>query len=178
LRDTRCDGIGIGVEAGSEWFRRNVLRRTLSNDRLIEAFKLIHEYGIRTTANAMIAFPGEDEEDILETIRLISSLEPKSFDASFVTAYSGTDIHKVAVKLGYVDVLDEPGFRGMVTDLSFRGRSTIRNPLITPERLSDIYMNFNEYVSGKRPLPPARAKERTSSERSMEVADAMRTLHT
>lgn len=177
LRESGCDGVGMGVEAGSEWFRRNVLRRTLSNDRLADAFHLLHDYDIRTTGNAMIGFPGEAEEDILDTARLMKWLQPKSMDASFVSPYIGTDIHRVAAKLGYIEVLDEPGFRGMATEISFRDRSTIRNPMIPADRLSELYLTFNDYATGARPLPERSEGGGEDNPAGAAVVDALKALH-
>lgn len=155
LAETGCDGVGLGVEAGNEWFRRKVLRRTSTNEELLQAFRLLHEHGIRTTANVMIGSPGETEGDIFDSIKLIQALAPKSVDVSFVSPYIGTDIHRVARDLGYIDVLDEPGFRGMAREVSFRTFSSIRNPQISSERLAELAAVFMEYVNGGRPMPDA-----------------------
>jgi len=153
LAETGCDGIGLGVESGGEWFRRNILKRNLTNAKTKEAFRLIHDYGIRTTANIMMGCPGEYEEDIFESIKLIRDLKPKSFDVSLVAPYIGTDIHSVCVKLGFIETLDNPGFRGLSKKISFRQFSTIHNPNIKAERISELYYKFADYVSGKLPIP-------------------------
>ena len=89
---------------------------------------MLHEVRIRTTANIMMGFPGESEEDVFESIKLIRYLEPKSYDVSLVAPYVGTDIHRVATELKLIDTFDKPGFRGMATEISFRRYSTINNP--------------------------------------------------
>ncbi len=182
LAETGCDGIGLGVEAGGEWFKRNILKRRLTNERTVEIFKLAHDYGIRTTANIMMGFPGEYEEDIFESIKLIRRVQPKSFDVSLVAPYVGTDIHTACVTLGLIDVFDKPGFRGMSTEISFRQYSTIRNPNISRERISDLYDTFVDYVSGKLPIPekylaPAPGADDTAPPRgdmSRDVAEAIK----
>lgn len=153
LAETGCDGIGLGVEAGSEWFKVNILKRRLSNERTVEIFKLIHDYGIRSTANIMMGFPGEYEADIFESIKLIKRIQPKSFDVSLVAPYVGTDIHTACVTLGLIDTFDKPGFRGMSTEISFRQYSTIHNSSVGRERISELYDKFVDYVSGKLPIP-------------------------
>lgn len=173
LKATGCDGIGLGVEAGSEWFRRHVLRRNLSDERLIGTFRLIHEYDIRTTANVMIGFPGESESDVFETARLLRRIAPRSFDVSFASPYVGTGIQRVAAKLGLIELLDQPGFRGMAKDISFRGRPTIRNPDIAEERLVEIYEGFADLVMGRTPLPDPTVTPR--GENSLAVARLMNT---
>jgi len=153
LVDTGCDGIGIGVEVGGEWFRKNILKRRQTNEFMKKAFDMIHDYGIRTTANIMMGFPGECEEDIFESVKLIKYIQPKSFDVSLVAPYVGTEIHRAAAKLGLIDVFDKPGFKGMSTDVSFRQYFTIRNTNISPERLVELYDSFTDYTSGKLQIP-------------------------
>jgi anaerobic magnesium-protoporphyrin IX monomethyl ester cyclase len=154
LAETGCDGIGLGVEAGGEWFKRNILKRRLTNQRTVDIFRMVHDYGIRSTANIMMGFPGEYEEDVFESIKLIRRIQPKSFDVSLVAPYVGTDIHTACVKLGLIDTFDKPGFRGMSTEISFRQYSTIRNPHLSRERVSELYDTFVDYVSGAREIPP------------------------
>ncbi|MBF0332679.1 MAG: B12-binding domain-containing radical SAM protein [Alphaproteobacteria bacterium] len=173
LTATGCDGIGLGVEAGGEWFRRHVLRRNLSNERLVDTFRLIHEYGIRTTANVMIGFPGEIESDIMDTIRLLRRIAPRSFDVSFASPYVGTGIQRVAAKLGLIELSDAPGFRGMAAEIAFRGRPTIRNPDIPERRLIEIQDGFADFVLDRRPLPETPVGAR--GEHSLAVARLMET---
>ncbi|OGQ46293.1 MAG: hypothetical protein A3H42_04535 [Deltaproteobacteria bacterium RIFCSPLOWO2_02_FULL_46_8] len=153
LKDTGCDGIGLGVEAGGEWFKQKILKRNLTNKKTAEVFNMIHDYGIRTTANIMMGFPGEYEEDVFESIKLMKQIQPKSFSVSFVAPYVGTGIHTASVELGLIDTWDKPGFRGMSKEISFRQYTTIRNPYISPERTLELYDQFIRYVNGELPIP-------------------------
>jgi radical SAM superfamily enzyme YgiQ (UPF0313 family) len=181
LKETGCDGIGIGVEAGSEWFRKNILFRYVKNSRIIKTFKLIQEYGIRTTANIMIGFPGESVEDIFETIELVKRIGPDSFDISFVQPYIGTGIHAISKKLNYIEVSDTPGFRSMATEISFRGHPTIKNPHISPEQMVELYYNMPDYIKGTVPIPEkyiksasvSEAEVRTRNDISREIAKTL-----
>jgi hypothetical protein len=93
------------------------------------------------------------EFDIFESIKLMIRLEPRSFDVSFVSPYIGTKIHTLAQKLGLIDIEDTPGFRGMASNVSFRGRPTIRNSHISENRLLQLYYEAMEYVKGLRQIP-------------------------
>ena len=185
LADTGCDGIGLGVEAGGEWFRKNILKRRYTNEFMKNAFDMIHDYGIRTTANIMMGFPGEVEEDVFESIKLIRYIQPKSYDVSLVAPYVGTDIHSVSTKLKLIDTFNKPGFRGLSTKISFRQFSCIRNPSINPERTMELYNSFADYVSGKLEIPekyqepvPLRGdrSEKRRNEESIKVAKIIRSL--
>jgi len=114
---------------------------------------MIHEFGIRTTANCMIGFPGEYEADIFETIKLFKKCRPNSYGLSFVAPYIGTPIHKLAVQMGSIETLDKPGFRRMTQEIEFRGRASIKNPNISSERLSQIFLDFVDCIEGRKPIP-------------------------
>jgi len=153
LKDTGCCGIGLGIETGNEWLRKIVLKRNTTNDTLKRAFDLIHKFGIRTTANNMIGFPGECEADVFETIKLNREIGADSCDLNFVAPYIGTVVHEISTKLGYIDVFDKPGFKGMAKNVSSRLGPVIHNPCISKERLVDLYYKFMDYVEGRLNVP-------------------------
>jgi anaerobic magnesium-protoporphyrin IX monomethyl ester cyclase len=152
LKDSNCDGIGLGVETGNEWVRKNILLRSVTNKKLKEVFDLIHTFNIRTTANFMIGFPNEYEFDIFESIKLMKILKPKSFGINFVCPYIGTKLHKLCQKLNLLDAEISPGFRGMAHSVSIR-KPTMYNPNISKKRLAQLYLDSMEYVKGTRPIP-------------------------
>ena len=53
-------GIVMGVESGSPKLRKKVLERHMSNQAIIDAFDLCHEYGLHTSAFLMFGMPYED----------------------------------------------------------------------------------------------------------------------
>lgn len=152
LKATGCDGISIGIESGSEWLRRNILNRQTKNETIIKTFTLIHRYGIRTSANTMIGFPGEHEMDIFESVKLLNRIKPNSLEVTFVTPYMGTNIHEISRRLGYIDVLDSPGFKGFAADINMR-RPCIRVPHIDDKCMIKVFNYFADYVNGKIPIP-------------------------
>lgn len=155
LAECGCAGIGIGLESGNEWLRNEVLKRNTKNGNeiLVETFELIKKYGIRSTANSMIGFPGETKADMFETVKLMKRIKPASYDITFVAPYIGTPIHELAVKRGLIDVDDRPGFLNMDLNIGYRRGAVMRNPYVSEEDANHIVDNFYNYVTGRLPIP-------------------------
>lgn len=70
LKAAGCMAIGIGIESGNERIRREVLSRGMSNDRIVRAFQLAHEAGLKTWSFNMVGIPGETLSDFMDTVTL------------------------------------------------------------------------------------------------------------
>jgi len=70
LVEAGCRGIAIGVETGNEKLRSKILKKTVSNDQIREAARLIKSAGLELTTFNMLGSPGESVNDAFETVRL------------------------------------------------------------------------------------------------------------
>ena len=125
----------------------------------MEKFALMAKYKIRSTANNMIGIPGEYEEDFFETVKLnkaIRALDPEltSFDVTFMAPYMGTVIHNIALEMNLIDYHTKPGFKGMSKmNISMRQEPTMINPVMSKEKIMELFYDFADYVSGKKEIP-------------------------
>ena len=97
IKDMGNKELRIGIECGNEEFRRNVLKRRISNQMLIDKFKLVKKYGIKITTYNIIGFPFETEEMIKETIELNKILEPDQTYVNIFQPLPGTPLFKLCL---------------------------------------------------------------------------------
>lgn len=97
-----CMHVVYGVESGSERLRREVMKRPVKNDRLVEIFNRTRDAGIMVTANYMMGLPGETREDLRATIELHHRLDPLDFGYFVFYPFPGTQLFQVCKQRGYL----------------------------------------------------------------------------
>lgn len=102
LKKAGCHSVVIAIEAGNEQIRADVMRRKMSNDKIIAAFKTLRQSGLRTYCLNMMGLPGEAEEHFLETIKINQDCKVDYADCSIFQPYPGTDITQYCLDNGYL----------------------------------------------------------------------------
>lgn len=138
LEEIGCFRVGIGLEHGSPEFRDRMLNRKVSNERIIEACRIIEQSKISYSINNIIGFPGETRENVFETIRLNRQINPNSVGTFVFTPFKGTLLYDYCVEHGYIDETTPVG------DLN-RG-SVLKNNTLNPEEIAGILRTFPLYV--------------------------------
>jgi len=95
LKNAGCCGIAMGIECGDEVFRKKVLKRTMNNKELVNAFSLVKKSGIKTRGNVMLGFPGETNKEMENTFKLIKKINPDIISSFIFYPYFGTELHKI-----------------------------------------------------------------------------------
>jgi anaerobic magnesium-protoporphyrin IX monomethyl ester cyclase len=121
LRDAGCYELHFGLESGNEEMRRKILKRgNITDEQIIEAFRLCKKYDIATGAYNMIGLPFETMSMALETIKLNAVVTPNRVFNPIFTPYPRTELHRVAAEAGLTPeepdyetevIVDNPGFR-------------------------------------------------------------------
>jgi len=141
LRSANCTQINFGIESGSEWIRKEVLKRSMSNEQIIKAFDTAHKFGIKTLSYNMIGLPYETPEMIRETINLNKRVAPSRIAIFFFYPYPGTELYEVCKKEGF---LSERHSRSYVSE------SVLELPTVTTKELQKLYTEFYRYAIERR----------------------------
>jgi len=102
LKEAGCRRVSIGIENGSEVFRREILGRRQSNDRIAEAFAACRRAGLKTKSFNIVGFPHETPAIFQETVNLNRRIQPDSVIIGVFEPYPGTKLAEVCLKQGFI----------------------------------------------------------------------------
>ena len=138
LRDAGCSEIKIGVEHGNEHIRNHIMKRKMTNEQIINAFKIIKRAGIKAWAYNMIGLPEETKMTIMDTINLNKEIKPDKLFISIFYPYKGTALYEYCKE------------RGLLTDQTvdtyFEPISTLNLPSIKKREVEYYYRIFRVAV--------------------------------
>lgn len=94
LKEAGMVGAAIGVEHGNESFRKNILKREITNKQIVNTFSLFRKFGIYDNfVQVMVGLPYENKELFFDTVRLCRKLGIKLFNRiSIFAPYPGTEL--------------------------------------------------------------------------------------
>jgi len=123
LKEAGAYRIMIGVEHGSEEFRKTILNRNMSNKEIIDTFKLCRQHNVRGCGQIMVGFPFENKKLFLDTVEFCRKFSTKEINViSIFYPYPGTGLGKLCEKNNWLPnkkyykereeaIISYPGFR-------------------------------------------------------------------
>jgi anaerobic magnesium-protoporphyrin IX monomethyl ester cyclase len=102
LRDVGLLRVAFGVEHGNHEFRKRVLDRNVSNDKMIENLKIVSDLGIPISVNNIMGFPTETRSLVFDTIELNRHFRSDGINAYSFVPFHGTPLRKMSEDLGFV----------------------------------------------------------------------------
>ena len=143
LREMNCDRISIGLEHGNEEFRKKILRKTFTNEQVVEAFRILNKYNIKISVNNMIGFPDETRELVFDTIRLNRKLKADSINGFVFQPYSGTRLRAYCIEKGYLSKSEDITANPIGSPI---GSSVLTMPQFTQDEIEGLLRTFVLYV--------------------------------
>jgi len=129
LKRGGCKRINIGLESGSKRVRSEILNRHMTNERIIEAARLIKEAGIDLVFFNLFGIPGETEDEMMETVNLNLKINPSGLFTFSLTPFPGLDITKYALSQGLLSEEDYEKVKlGEIAGYQAGGDSILKNP--------------------------------------------------
>jgi radical SAM superfamily enzyme YgiQ (UPF0313 family) len=102
LKQGGCRAIALGIESGIPTHREEFLHRRYSNERLLEAIRIIRGHGIRVQTSSILGLPGSDLETDLETLHLNVLGHVDQPDAYLYRPYPGTALTRRAKSMALI----------------------------------------------------------------------------
>ena len=111
MKEAGCYLIDVGVESGDQEIRRKYLKRMMTDEQMINAFKWFHKYNITSLTYNIIGLPFEDLKKTLKTIKLNVELNPDRIIPNIFYPYPMTVLHDIAKEAGFVPDVIPPDCR-------------------------------------------------------------------
>ncbi len=145
LKEIRCISASIGIEAGNEEQRKDMLNRRVSNDRIKKAFELLRKEKIRTSSYNIMGFPDDTREKIFETIKLNRECNTDFINTFLFCPFPKTMLREICVKNGLLET---------EAIVDYGQTSIIKNSRLPKSALYGIYKTFKYYVKMPEYLYP------------------------
>ena len=161
LMDLGLFRMGIGVEHGNYEFRKNVLARKVTNERMIQNLRILNRCELPFSVNNIIGFPTETRDLAMDTVEINRHIRADSYNAYSFAPFHGTVLRRMAEELGYC----EPHLIAR----SLTRPTVLKMPQFPPTAIEGVRRCFMLYVK----LPKSRWPEIRKAENLTSEGDAL-----
>lgn len=137
LVESGCTNVSLGIESGNPAIRNNIMKRNISDDQIITAFKNLKKVGIKTAAYNIFGVPEETCSTVIDTININSMAAPDKYYNAYFNAFNGTDLY---------DYCKQSNIIVTETGSSLFDRPTLALPTIAERKLIFFYNYFSILV--------------------------------
>ena len=107
IKDTNCEGIGYGVESGSQQILNN-MNKKITVKQIESAMRYTQRLKIPIKVQLIFGYPGENEETVQETIDLFKRVDHPGRRFNVITPIPGSKLYDDCLTQGLIK--DEPGY--------------------------------------------------------------------
>ncbi len=99
MKQAGCFNIHFGIESGNDATLRR-MNKGYTRENVLDVVESVKKAGLSCTGNFMLAYPGETEEDILQTIAFAKELELDISQFSLTIDSPGSQLFEEALRMG------------------------------------------------------------------------------
>jgi len=138
LKKVGLKSITIGVESGSAYVQKHILKKNLNLSIAKEKVELLKKYDIGVRAFYIVGLVGETLDMMNETVKFALDLNIDWSEIKIFTPLAGSELYDIAKKKGY-----------LIGDTSEHvyGRCCMKTPEFTPEEVEDLQYDANIRVN-------------------------------
>ncbi len=144
LKNVGMHWLTIGIEHGNEEFRKSMLKRKYSDERLLAGVEILKKLDVGATVNNIIGFPFETRDLIFDTIMLNKKCweinQKLEISVFLFTPFGGSELRELCKREG---LLDEATYLDTNT---LENESVLNFPDNWKMELKGLLRTFNMYV--------------------------------
>lgn len=103
LKEAGCHSVSMGIEAGSDQVRDQLLHRNMTREQILNAANLLRSADLRFSTTNMIGLPGTSLDDDLETLDLNVACKPDYAHVFIFQPYPRTRLGQYAQENGLIE---------------------------------------------------------------------------
>jgi anaerobic magnesium-protoporphyrin IX monomethyl ester cyclase len=146
LKSAGCFRIWIGAESGSQRIL-DLMDRRVKVEQVKEMVRLTRELGIETGTFIMVGYPGETENDIIETIQYLKQANPDLFTVTITYPIKGTLLYEQIKN----KILIEPDWDfGTDREINFKRTYSLKYYDYAVRRMTNEVLYHKEKMNGNR----------------------------
>jgi len=154
MKEAGCDGIEFGTDSGSPRMLENY-KKSFTQEDIIQSSKICSKWMVNHCHYLLFGGPGEDEETIEESFRLMDQLDPTAVIAMLgIRIYPGTEMERFSLSQGvihqdsnliYPHFYISPALGGRLSEI-IQEKALARNRWIVPGLEINISQNLIEQI--------------------------------
>ncbi|MFA6094038.1 MAG: radical SAM protein [Elusimicrobiota bacterium] len=109
MKDAGLRAVHVGFETGNQRML-DLMRKGLTVEQNYKAYRILKELGIQMQGMFILGLPTETKEEILDTIRMMKSMELTRPSFTFFTPYPGTDLYQFCKERDLLTIRDYSDF--------------------------------------------------------------------
>lgn len=102
MKKSGCYEFTLAVESGDPWVLKNIVKKPLKLEKAVEVAALARKHGMATVGYFIIGFPGENMDQIRNTLRFALDLKLDYIIPFIYNPLPGSELWRVCREKGYI----------------------------------------------------------------------------